>query len=179
MIGFNIDASSAEQCQARLDTLQANPQWRDLVLQGQEGAVREFRQLTSKITGVPDPGVASAPVFTPTEGASIDLFAADAESKLPLMTGTASASHTTPSPTPRETLRQIEYLRDEGFPELAIREMFDEGRSYTPAEVDLAKTRLAEFESDPEFRRKLFEGSFRERYLINCVARILSGGVKA
>jgi hypothetical protein len=86
-----------------------------------------------------------------------DLFAPDAAERLPTMIGTASASHTTPSPTPRELVSQIEYLRNEKFPESAIREMLDETGAYSPEIHEATKARLEEFSSDPEFRRKLFE----------------------
>lgn len=163
----SIAAMSSAQASARLAEIQNDAGWTAKLLAGDGPAVKVFQALNQRIVGIDQDG---NPLDT---GTSVNIFDPDAAAKLSGYSATTESS----GMTDREKVRDIAGLREQGYPELAIVEMYDEGRAYTAAEHQAAQRYINRWMQDREFQQKLFSGDFHAKYLVNCAARILSSNI--
>jgi len=163
----NIAAMSSAQASARLAELQNDATWSAKLLAGNGQQVREFHGLTQRITGVDAEG---NPLVT---GASVDIFDPDAMAKLPPYAATTESNPM----TPREQVRDINGLREQGYNDLQIAEMYDENRTYTAEEHAMAKVYVERMMQDREFQRLLFSGDFGAKGMVNAAAVILTSNI--
>src|SRR5260370_29911689 len=84
MVDFNIAASTAAQCEARLGELQGKSEWGAKLVAHDKATFQEFDALSRKVAGV---DAAPAPAVSNSAQAQLDRFTSDPATAAKLLAG--------------------------------------------------------------------------------------------